>query len=119
MREIVQFENAYLNNTGNTDSGKGKDKHVKNHLEVANLLIAGAERSAKELRIAEVITIVDDGGNLVVFERMDDDRIDSIDISYNKACTAVVLGCRLHRLLSSLFLEGNCTGLIQPIKGVS
>ncbi|NHW17464.1 GlcG/HbpS family heme-binding protein, partial [Escherichia coli] len=38
-----------------------------------------------------VITILDDGGNLVATHRMDDAWLASIDIAHNKAWTSVAL----------------------------
>jgi uncharacterized protein GlcG (DUF336 family) len=60
-------------------------------LQVAKMIIESAERKARELRISEVIAIVDDGGNLIAFHRMDDARLASIDIAQNKAWTAVAM----------------------------
>lgn len=44
---------------------------MKITLEVAKVLIHAAELRARELGIAEVIAIVDDGGNFVASHRMD------------------------------------------------
>ena len=60
-------------------------------LDVAKELIAGAEEEAKNIGVAMVITVVDDGGNLVAFHRMDDAWLASIDIAQNKAWTSVAL----------------------------
>jgi uncharacterized protein GlcG (DUF336 family) len=60
-------------------------------LEIAKVLINGAERRAKELGISEDIAIVDEGGNLIAFHRMDDARLAGIDIAQNKAWTAVAM----------------------------
>ncbi|MBZ5199629.1 heme-binding protein [Planomicrobium chinense] len=60
-------------------------------LDLAKELIAGAEEEAKNIGVAMVITVVDDGGNLVAIHRMDDAWLASIDIAQNKAWTAVAL----------------------------
>ncbi|TWT27033.1 heme-binding protein [Planomicrobium sp. CPCC 101110] len=60
-------------------------------LDLAKELIAGAEEEAKNLGVAMVITVVDDGGNLIAIHRMDDAWLASIDIAQNKAWTAVAL----------------------------
>ncbi|MDN7228518.1 heme-binding protein [Planococcus liqunii] len=60
-------------------------------LDVAKELIAGAEEEAKNIGVAMVITVVDDGGNLVAIHRMDDAWLASIDIAQNKAWTSVAL----------------------------
>lgn len=60
-------------------------------LDLAKELIAGAEEEAKNIGVAMVITVVDDGGNLVAIHRMDDAWLASIDIAQNKAWTSVAL----------------------------
>lgn len=60
-------------------------------LDLAKELIAGAEEEAKSIGVAMVITVVDDGGNLVAIHRMDDAWLASIDIAQNKAWTSVAL----------------------------
>lgn len=54
---------------------------LKITLEVAKVLIHAAELRARELGIAEVIAIVDDGGNFVASHRMDHAWLASVDIS--------------------------------------
>jgi uncharacterized protein GlcG (DUF336 family) len=60
-------------------------------LDLAKEIIAGAEEEAKNIGVAMVISVVDDGGNLVAIHRMDDAWLASIDIAQNKAWTAVAL----------------------------
>ncbi len=60
-------------------------------LDVAKEIIAGAEEEAKNIGVAMVITVVDDGGNLIAIHRMDDAWLASIDIAQNKAWTSVAL----------------------------
>ena len=60
-------------------------------LETAKKLIEAAEQEAKNLGVAMVISVVDEGGNLIAVHRMDDAWIASIDISQNKAWTSVAL----------------------------
>lgn len=60
-------------------------------LELAKEMIAGAEEEAAKLGIFMVISVVDDGGNLVAIHRMDDAWLASIDISQNKAWTSAAL----------------------------
>ncbi|SFM40188.1 Uncharacterized conserved protein GlcG, DUF336 family [Paenibacillus sp. 1_12] len=64
---------------------------MKITLEVAKVLIHAAELRARDLGIAEVIAIVDDGGNFVASHRMDHAWLASVDIAHNKAWTAVAL----------------------------
>ncbi|GAF13011.1 hypothetical protein JCM19045_2228 [Bacillus sp. JCM 19045] len=64
---------------------------MKLGLEIAKELIARAEEEAERIGVQMVITIVDDGGNLIASHRMDDAWLASIDIAENKAWTAVAL----------------------------
>lgn len=60
-------------------------------LKTAKEIIARAEQKAEEINIPVVITIVDEGGNLVAVHRMDDSLLISISASLNKAYTAIAL----------------------------
>jgi uncharacterized protein GlcG (DUF336 family) len=58
-------------------------------LDVAKQLAAAAEKEAAGNKWTMVISILDDGGNLIYLERMDDTQIGSIDVSVAKARSAV------------------------------
>jgi uncharacterized protein GlcG (DUF336 family) len=60
-------------------------------LDLAKEIIAGAEEEAKKIGVSMVISVVDDGGNLIAIHRMDDAWLASVDIAQNKAWTAVAL----------------------------
>ena len=60
-------------------------------LDVAKEIIAGAEEEAKKIGVSMVISVVDEGGNMVAVHRMDDAWLASIDIAQNKAWTSVAL----------------------------
>lgn len=64
---------------------------VKVNLDLAKELIAGAEKEAHDIGVSMVITVVDEGGNLIAVHRMDDAWLASIDIAQNKAWTSVAL----------------------------
>ena len=51
-------------------------------------ILAGSEAEARRIGVDMDIAVVDDGGNLLGFYRMDRARITSIDIAINKAFTA-------------------------------
>ena len=51
-------------------------------------LIAAAEDKAAELEVPSNIAVVDAGGNLIAFSRMDGAWLGSIDIAIHKAFTA-------------------------------
>ncbi|MFX3624303.1 MAG: heme-binding protein [Ectobacillus sp.] len=59
-------------------------------------MIAAAEEKAKELQIAVNIAVVDDGGHLLAFSRMDRAPLLSMDIAKNKAYTAAAFGIPTH-----------------------
>nr|CBH39489.1 conserved hypothetical protein, DUF336 family [uncultured archaeon] len=59
------------------------------NLEEAKKVVAGAEAKAKAIGVPMNIAVVDVGGNLVAFERMDKAWLGSINIAINKAFTAV------------------------------
>lgn len=62
----------------------------------AHQLIEAAKERARELNVAVNIAVVDEGGHLVAFSRMDNAPILSIEIAQNKAYTAVAFGIPTH-----------------------
>ena len=52
-------------------------------------LVNAAVAKARELGVAENVAILDDGGNLKAFSRMDGASIPTIEIAQNKAYTAL------------------------------
>ncbi|THB75985.1 MAG: heme-binding protein [Desulfobulbaceae bacterium] len=54
----------------------------------AKIMMAAAEAKSEEIGVDMDIAIVDDGGNLLMFQRMDNARITSITIATDKAFTA-------------------------------
>tara|TARA_B100000925_G_C21998328_1_gene470043 strand:+ start:532 stop:960 length:429 start_codon:yes stop_codon:yes gene_type:complete len=54
----------------------------------AELLIKGARIKANEIKVPMCISVVDESGNLIAFERMDGGKITSITVSQDKAFTA-------------------------------
>jgi len=59
--------------------------HSKLTLEGARAVLAAAHRRAEEIKIPMDIAVVDDGGHLLAFERMDGAKLSSIEISLVKA----------------------------------
>ncbi|HZU28848.1 MAG TPA: heme-binding protein, partial [Bryobacteraceae bacterium] len=57
-------------------------------LERARKVIAAAEKKASEIGQPMNIAVVDEGGNLLAFERMEGAWLGSIDIAINKAFTS-------------------------------
>lgn len=76
-------------------SGKSVDKSVfvtrnspRLTLQGARLIMAGAARKAAMLGAPMDIAVVDEGGHLLAFNRMDGAKLSSVDISIGKAWTA-------------------------------
>ncbi|MCF8077770.1 MAG: heme-binding protein [Desulfobacterales bacterium] len=67
-------------------------------LDLAMELISEAKQKAGEIGVPMVIAVVDAGGNLVAQQRMDGALLVSIDISRNKAYTAVATKMPTHVL---------------------
>ena len=57
--------------------------------ELAQRMVNAAVAKARELGVAENVAILDDGGNLKAFSRMDGASIPTIEIAQNKAYTAL------------------------------
>ena len=58
-------------------------------LAIAKQIAAAAETEATNNKFTMVIAIVDDGGNLIYLERMDESQLASIEIAKGKAHTAL------------------------------
>lgn len=58
-------------------------------LEVARQIAAAAENFAAKNKFTMVITIVDDGANVIYLERMDETQIGSVEVAIEKAKSAV------------------------------
>ena len=54
----------------------------------ARIIMEAAEGKAAEIGVDMDIAITDDNGSLLMFHRMDDGRITSIDVAIRKAFTA-------------------------------
>jgi len=57
-------------------------------LDDAKTILAGSETMARKMGVDMDIAVVDDGGHLFAFVRMDGARVTSIDVAINKAFTA-------------------------------
>jgi uncharacterized protein GlcG (DUF336 family) len=80
--------------------------------ELAQKMVNEAIAKARELRVTENVAILDDGGNLKAFGRMDGAPILCIEIAQNKAYTALfgvsTQGFEPSVPLSRKFLPGCC-----------
>jgi len=59
-------------------------------LDAAKKIAAAAEGEAKKQKARVVIAIVDDGGNLILLERLDDTQVASVEVGIGKARTAAI-----------------------------
>lgn len=59
-------------------------------LEAAKKIAAAAEAEAKKRGATVVIAVVDDGGYLLVLERLDDAQVASVDVGIAKARTSAI-----------------------------
>jgi uncharacterized protein GlcG (DUF336 family) len=58
--------------------------------ELAQKMLSKAVAKARELGVSENVAILDDGGNLKAFSRMDGAPISAIEMAQNKAYTALL-----------------------------
>ena len=61
--------------------------------QLAQAIIEGAEAKARELGLPVIVAVLDAGGHLKAFQRMDGAVLGSIDIATRKAKTAVLFQC--------------------------
>ena len=84
-------------------------------LEAAKRAAAAAEAEARKNNWAVAISVVDDGGQLVYFQRMDNAKLVATDISMRKARTAVYFQSETKPLEEEV-TKGGRTALL-PIDG--
>jgi glc operon protein GlcG len=58
-------------------------------LEAAKAIVAAAEAEAKKNNFTMVICVVDDGGHVILLERMDGTQLGSVQVAQDKAMTAL------------------------------
>lgn len=68
------------------------------NLDRALAMVAAARAQAENIGVPMVIAVVDQGGNLIAQQRMDDALLVSVDIALNKAYTAVAVKMATHEL---------------------
>ncbi|MFC3077666.1 heme-binding protein [Phenylobacterium terrae] len=61
--------------------------------QVAQAIIEAADAKARELRQPVIVAVLDAGGHLKAFRRMDGAVLGSIDVATRKARTAVLFAC--------------------------
>src|SRR6201998_2398618 len=79
----------YISNEGRCPMANVVNKHSISS-ELAQKMVDKAVAKARELGVTENVAILDDGGNLKAFDRMDGAQILAIGIAQNKAYTALL-----------------------------
>jgi uncharacterized protein GlcG (DUF336 family) len=64
--------------------------NVRLTLEGARAILAAAEAKAREIKVPQVIAVVDEGGYLLAFGRMDGAKLSSVAVSLTKAGAAAI-----------------------------
>ncbi len=62
--------------------------HIRLTLAGARAILAGAEARAREIGVSMDVAVVDGGGLLLAFSRMDGAKLTSVEIAINKAFTS-------------------------------
>jgi glc operon protein GlcG len=73
----------------NSISAHVVDKKVLT-LGAAKRIAAAAEAEAQKRKSTVVIAVVDDGGHLILLERLDDTQVASVEVGIGKARTAAI-----------------------------
>jgi glc operon protein GlcG len=64
--------------------------NIRLTLEGARAVLAAAEKKAREIKVPQNIAVVDEGGHLLVFARMDGVKLSSIAVALTKAMSAAL-----------------------------
>lgn len=83
----------------------------------ARTILEGAEARAREIGIDMDVAVVDDGGHLLAFIRMDGARLTSIDVSIDKAFTAACARRPTHEYADIAGPAGPAFGMHTSNKG--
>jgi glc operon protein GlcG len=82
-------------------------------LDAAKKIASAAEADAKSKGVRVVIAVVDDGGNLLLLERLDDTQVASVDVGIGKARTAAIFR-RPSKVFEDQIKEGRVAALALP-----
>lgn len=64
--------------------------NIRLTLEAARAILTAAEKKAREIKVPQNIAVVDDGGHLLAFARMDGAKLSSIEVALTKARAAAL-----------------------------
>lgn len=82
-------------------------------LGVAKKLVAAAEAEAIKRGATVVITVVDDGGHIILLERLDDTQVASVEVGIGKARTAAIFR-RPSKVFEDQIKNGRVAALALP-----
>ncbi len=82
-------------------------------LGVAKKIVDAAEAEANKRGATVVIAIVDDGGHLILLERLDDTQVASVEVGIGKARTAAIFR-RPSKVFEDQVREGRVAALALP-----
>lgn len=78
------IKNEFLDCQNKEKFNVDENTSVELNLQSAKKIAEFAEEKAKQIKVPMVISIVDDGGNVILVHRMEDSLLASIDLSLNK-----------------------------------
>lgn len=102
----VEEEFIYINKVKNEVLERLGYNYSELNLDIAKKMAESVEIKAREIGIPIVFSVVDLGGNLVLLHRMDESLLGSIDISIDKAYTALAFKMPTDKI-SELIIPGN------------
>jgi glc operon protein GlcG len=112
MKRITLPALAVLLSVGITGKAQLPVKKVLT-LEAAKKIVTAAEAEAKKRGATVVIAIVDDGGHLLLLERLDDTQVASVEVGIGKARTAAIFR-RPSKVFEDQVREGRVAALALP-----
>ncbi len=115
LSDLLFVMSRYVVEVKNDETNQ-EENNIAISLELANKMAALSIHKAQELKVPVVISIVDEGGNLILLNRMRNAHIGSIDISINKAYTAMAFKLTTEKL-GKLALPGEALYGIQNTNG--
>lgn len=112
MEEVVQKIKENIISQTTNETLKNREKNIEQlTLELSKKMVQLGIIKAKEIGVNFVFSIVDNHGNLILLERMEDSLLVSIEISQNKAYTAIALKTSTDKLGPLSVPQGPLYGL--------
>ncbi|MBS4534536.1 cob(I)yrinic acid a,c-diamide adenosyltransferase [Clostridium sp. D2Q-14] len=99
------------------DRLKDNKKELDISLKLSKRMAEAIERKAVELGVPVVFTVMDSGGNIVLVHRMENSLLASIDISMNKAYTALALNMSTDKVSEIVKEDSELYGIQWSNKG--